>query len=206
MSNAFSYGQREWRYGPADAGGGGAVHVDDFNRADGPAGAAWAADPLWTVVNNTLYRDGSTDDYCRFLSDLGANHWVEADISTIPANTLVCLLARRSSVDTPNAPTCYRAYVSPDGANGVIDKVVAGAVTNVVTTAAAVGTAACKLRFEVQGSQQRLYRNGTLLATGNDAALTTGNFVGLSTGGAGSPRGYPPWFDNFRCGALPWTP
>lgn len=173
------------------------VYSDNFDRPDNtPAPAPWSS-PLWLSFGNRFYRDmpNGAPEFIRYDVDLTTpDHWVEADV---PGTTTNFLVVQARSSGTPGQ-NCYLGFINPDG-QPRIGRMVSGAYSD-VAAGGFLDQNGGKLRLEVQGSTQRLYRNGTLLLTANDTSLPTGNYTGLNTGT--NFQG----FDNFRCGALPWTP
>lgn len=182
----------------------GIVYSDNFDRANTTApglGAAWNDYSSGFYISSNKATKNSGDHYAQFLQNLGSpDHWVEADVSGIGGGggNYVVINARNALGSTANL---YDAFIDPSGVP-TIGKNVGGSFST-VATGSNVGTADCKLRLECQGTAVRLYRNGTLVASGTDSSVTTGNYCGVNAfAGSGGTAIY----DNFRCGPLPYTP
>jgi hypothetical protein len=169
-------------------------YSDDFNRADGPPGAAWqdtgGSNTSYSIVSNRLVRQ-TVSDWIEYLTMLPtADHFVEADV--IGANSNFVVVHARS---TGIGQTCYMAFLTPGGGCEIGKNTGFFSYGTVINKAFTHGDAH-RLRLEVQGTQQRLYVDGVLELTGNDTTVTTGVNTGLNSNTAGSA------FDNFSTGDI----
>ena len=180
------------------------VYGDNFDRANASTlGAGWTA-PSWGINANRAQQGtgGGGGEYATFGTSLGAaDHWAEFMLPAVNVggNQYMVINARRPSATDTDPATGYLGYVSPAG-QCVIGKVTSGSYSDVnVGTNLGSWPGAVPLRLEVEGSAMRLYVNNVLRASGTDSSITSGNYTGMNANNAGS-------VDNFRCGALPWTP
>jgi hypothetical protein len=188
------------RLGPG--GGGAPVFTDSFDRVNASPpglGPSWN-DPVnaWGISSNAATKNNG-DHLAKFNTDLGSpDHWVEADVSgfSVGGGSFLIINARGSATDNSN---CYMGFVNANTGIPTIGKNVGGGYSD-VAAGTNVGVAACKLRLEVQGTAIRLYRDGALVASATDSAITAGNYVGFNCFNNGSFGAVT--YDNFRCGAL----
>ena len=180
---------------------GGAVFTDDFNRAGPGLSSDWAYDSaLWQISGNKLQRTTSFgNEFAVFVAgDVGSpDMYVEADVYN--TDTQFSVIHARTS-ETDRGVDAYEAYVTPGGDWGTIAKVVGGSFGVVETGTSGLVTPASSYHFrlEVEGSVQRFYVNGDLVATGDDTDITTGNFGGVNANSGGPYDSH----DNFEVGAL----
>lgn len=180
------------------------LFVDDFNRADATTlGPAWYA-PGWGIVSNQARRGSGVGggDFATYQTSLGSpDHWAELLLPAVndAGNQYMVVDARRpSGTDSDFNGTAYMVFVSPAG-QVIIGKAISGSYSDVqYGTNLGSWPGAVPLRIEVQGSTIRGYVNNVLHVTGTDTSITTGNWAGMNANQGPC--------DNFRCGALPWTP
>jgi hypothetical protein len=177
---------------------------DDFNRADSSTigndsdGNAWVeVSGAWEILNQVVRQtDTSTNPgelRCGTAMNTG-NHWIEATLSASAGTGSVGLLARMDA----SAFTGLSFEVA-DGSYKLID--VSGGTPNTVFTGVAHTHAAGEVYgFEVSGTTNNFYLNGSLVATTTYSSYQTNRRVGLhfnddSTGSAFAAR-----WNNFRAG------
>lgn len=176
------------------------VASDSFNRANGVlgstdgaghpeanggSGVAWTTHAgTWAIATNKAAASDVAGAAAIATIDAGAVD-VEADAYvTFSGAGGVGVVLRY--VDTSNYVACYH-----DGTNIKLDKVVAGSVTNVATTANTTNTKLLQVR--AAGTKFRVYYNGALIgseSTISDAALQSGTRHGLFTTGTGHTIDY----------------
>jgi hypothetical protein len=189
------------------------VFADNFNRADTTQsgggvggvglGANWTA-ASWAIQSNKAAKVGGSGDYAVAHFDTGSDdNWSEAD--TVIGNSVYAVMnARRPSAtdDSVNA-TGYLGFIQPDGSATSLGKSINGAYQDIGSwgpgpAGFVQGVSVHKLRLEVQGTTIRLYVDNILKVTATDSSIVSGHFCGFNANVVS--------FDNFRCGALPWTP
>lgn len=187
---------------------GAVVYSDDFNRADTTTtssgglglGAEWLAFE-WQIVSNQAKRGSfGTNDFAVFLHDLGTlDMWVEADVT--PNTQYGVVNVRRPSSDAAEG---YLGFWNPaEGGHWEIGMQIGASYTNVFSGGTG-GGATKKLRLEAEGSALRLYADGVLQLSATNTTINSVDFPNHRYAGLNSSVG--PTIDNFRCGALPWTP
>lgn len=186
---------------------GAVVYSDNFNRADttsvGAGGAGLGAEWLgnWQIASNQAKRSPiDLEDFVVFLHDLGTlDMWVEADVT--PNTQYGVVNVRRPS---SNANEGYLGFWNPaEGGHWEIGMQIGASYTNVASGGTG-GGATKKLRLEAEGSALRLYADGVLQMSGTNTTINSVDFPNHRYAGLNSNSG--PTVDNFRCGALPWTP
>lgn len=81
----------------------------------------------------------------------------------------------RASADTEGSRDCYRVFVRENNTTEIrIEKIVNGTTTVLNTTNVSAFANGDTVEGEVEGTTIRSYRNGTLVASVTDSALTTG--------------------------------
>lgn len=159
---------------------GAATITDDFNRADGNAGASWAAVTGQTqisIISNRIRRSVSNSSSYHVTPLAGPNHWAEIarvyPTSGTTANNDAAVLVRVST----SARTHYmgRYYLG----NWEVHKLIAGTTTLLASTAEAEPADGTVMRLVAQGSTLRLYGGGVLKVTVTDTDIVTGVNAGI---------------------------
>lgn len=184
------------------------VYSDDFGRVDttsgtGGLGAAWN-DAEFYISGNKVKKNAG-DHWLMYNTNLAsADNWIEVDVNgAIGGNNYITLAARCTDTTLTNAgKSCYFLFLNPNGANIEFGRLTGGGYA-AVSSAALTHSGSGKLRLECEGTTLRGYWNGSLAITATDSSVPAGNFVGISWR---DDAGGVLTVDNFRGGALPYTP
>jgi hypothetical protein len=166
---------------------------DAFNRADSAVslgtadvGGAWVATKgTWGISSNRAYNVGAALDALATLDVGTRNQDVSATTVTRDAGCAVC--ARVTDANN--------YYVLVNGADMALYKKVASTFTQIGSTVAGSADGDV-IRLVVNGATQTAYRNGVVVITGTDGAITTGNKAGIRADSATAR------LDSFRVVAL----
>lgn len=157
------------------------VFTDDFNRADGPLGAPWAAQTGggFQVIGNEA---GCPDNNTRASTvDAGTDDYtVAVDVPVVSSG--VAVVARFTDLNN-----YLRVLMT-----GAVQDVVAGSASTIGTLSGGFVMNGDRLAVTVDGATVTVARNGVQGMTGT-TALPTGSLCGLLSIGDDSSR-----FDNFE--------
>jgi hypothetical protein len=186
---------------------GAVVYSDNFDRANtttvdvGGAGlgAEWTG-TSWRISSNTAVRDASgPNDFVVFQHDLATlDMWAEADVTPNGAYGIVNVRNAASVFGT-----CYMGFFNPANLNYEIGITVANSYSTVAQGGSGANVAH-KLRLEAQGTALRLYVDDVLTLSTTNGVINSTDFPNNRYAGMNSTTG--PVYDNYRCGALPYTP
>ncbi|MET0786487.1 MAG: hypothetical protein ABWY25_07275, partial [Paenisporosarcina sp.] len=167
-----------------------AFYLDDFNRANGALGGSWSSgsDGAMEISSNNAIGTSGVK-YSRWVNNLGASHWAEADIFSTGGDAAVAVHM--------NTALNYYYFLTLSGNDIILFRRDSG-YTNLGSYN--VGTNTGKLRLEANGSSLSGYFNDVLRISATDSSLTE-PYAGMVhyTQGGGST------VDNFRCGPMPYA-
>jgi hypothetical protein len=162
--------------------------VGDLGTASSARNVAWTGDGNMDITSNTARANSDTLQMPTLALTAGnTDHAVQVSLAAIGAGDEVGVVFRY--VDANNQ---YRAYLDKGSNEVILEKNVAGAMTELSSPAYTVGTTAELLVF-CQSTRIRVYVDRVLYIDTTDSALTTGVSVGLFTRNANATT----TFDNF---------
>ena len=162
---------------------------DDFNRANGAVGAAWAelgGGTGWQVVTNKLQWTGA-GDFLDHNTALGTDHWIQADITGINSGYVV-IHARSFGI----GDTCYEAFLVPGTSTAEIGRTSGFGYTMVAQNTSFSHGNAHTLRLECQGTALRFYVDTVLAVSATNGVITSNTNVGFNTNTTAAT------YDNFQ--------
>lgn len=175
-----------------------AIVFDTFDRANATgdlgtsfSGDAWANDTGFDIVSNSAR--ANTDTLSVPDLTVGADDQVvEVQLGAIGAGDEVGVVMRKT-----DASNYYRMYLDKASNEVILEKVVAGTVSELSTSAITVGTSH-EMRAIVQGSRIRVWVDRVLHIDTTDSALATGAKAGLMARNASGTT----TFENFYAQGL----
>ena len=149
---------------------------DDFNRADGPLGAAWTViSGAVSIASQAANNGPNTNSVARHNTVILADHFAQARATPSGGSGDPAVLVRFSASDM----TCYMGRYSTGSGAWEIHRYVAGAATRIGFTVDSTPASPWLIRLEAQGSTLRLYGDGVLKVTVTDSTITGNTQVGL---------------------------
>lgn len=160
--------------------------TDSFDRSNGAIGSNWSNDAGSFVIDTNLAEcdslNGSGLAYTSLVATLDSpNMTVSADV-VCNAISSVGIAARYTNPDNT-----YIVYISTSSQEVVLAKLVGGSYTEIGDYAGGYANGnSYNIRFELSGTNLRVYVNGTLRINETDSAIATGGAVAMFSDATGN--------------------
>lgn len=158
----------------------GALYSDNFNRADGDLGGAWAYPSGYAIASNEVATSGGASaPFCVNIAPVRTDsNFSQIEISTRGDGTSVGVICRAATV---SGQDCYLWRCSATAAQ--LFKVVGGAATALGSAYTVTVASGDVLKISASGSTITGYINGVQRQQVTDTTHATGKYVGIRSNG-----------------------